>query len=120
MPLINIGHSSYAQCMQYDYFVYMLRCSDGKYYVGITNDVQRRLSEHQNGLNQSSFTFKRRPVQLVYSGIFHDVWEAIRWEKQLKGWSRNKKEALIVQDQKLLEWFSKRSGVRKKANSLSC
>lgn len=77
------------------YFVYILRCSDGSYYTGITNSVERRLWEHQEGVNPSCYTFKHRPVSLVYSTDFNDVFQAIAWEKQLKRWSRQKKEAVI-------------------------
>ncbi len=78
-----------------DYFVYIVRCSDGSYYTGITNNIERRISEHKAGVNRSCYTFRRRPVTLVFSAMFHDVNQAIRFEKQVKGWSRKKKKALI-------------------------
>jgi len=78
-----------------DYFVYIVRTSDGSYYTGITNNLERRLSEHNDGIDQSCYTFRRRPVKLVFSAMFHDVDQAIRFEKQVKRWSRKKKEALI-------------------------
>lgn len=78
-----------------EYYVYILKCSDTSYYTGITNDIDRRLWEHQEGINSSCYTFKRRPVELVYYEPFNDVNQAIVWEKQIKGWSRKKKEALI-------------------------
>jgi len=77
------------------YYVYIVCCSDGQYYCGITNDVERRVSEHNLGLSPTSFTFQRRPVQLAYSAEFKNVDEAIAWEKRVKRWSRMKKEALI-------------------------
>jgi|SRR3989344_21671 len=77
------------------YYVYIVCCSDSRYYCGITNDVERRVSEHNLGLSPTSFTFQRRPVQLVYSAEFQNVDEAIAWEKRVKRWSRVKKEALI-------------------------
>ncbi len=78
-----------------DYFVYIVQCSDGSYYTGITNDIARRISEHNTGADRTCYTFKRRPVKLLLSAMFHDVNQAIRFEKQVKGWSRKKKEALI-------------------------
>jgi len=77
------------------YYVYILKCSDGSYYTGVTNDLERRLYEHQEGLNKDSYTHKRRPVELVYFCDFNDINQAITLEKQLKGWSRKKKEAII-------------------------
>ncbi|MBI1287436.1 MAG: GIY-YIG nuclease family protein [Flavobacteriales bacterium] len=76
-------------------FVYLLRCSDGTYYTGVTNDVDRRLNEHQNGQNPNAYTFRRRPVELVYVQMFLDPMNAIEFEKRLKKWSKAKKEALI-------------------------
>ena len=77
-----------------EYYVYMLECCDGSYYVGITNDYQRRVAEHQSGTNLKSYTSKRLPVALVYVATFHDVVEAIAWEKHIKKWTRRKKQAL--------------------------
>lgn len=68
-------------CMRsYDYYVYMLRCSDGSYYTGITNSVERRLWQHQQGINPACYTFSRRPVELVHSAWFTDAFEAIHWD----------------------------------------
>ena len=80
------------------YWVYMVRCSDGSFYVGITNDAERRVGEHNYGLDPRCYTFTRRPVELVHASEFHWIHEAISWEKQLKGWSRAKKLALIEKD----------------------
>ena len=80
------------------YLVYILRCSDESYYTGITNNIERRFAEHQSGKSRSCYTFKRRPVTLLFVQSFLDVKEAIAFEKQVKGWSRAKKEALIAQD----------------------
>ena len=78
-----------------DYYVYILKCFDGSYYAGVTNDLNKRLNEHQSGLIKG-FTSSRLPVELVYSARFQDINQAIRLEKQIKGWSRKKKEALIA------------------------
>jgi len=80
------------------YYVYILRCCDGCYYTGVTNDYELRVGQHQRGINPSCYTFKRRPVHLVYVTEFEDVNDAISYEKQLKRWSRKKKEALIMGD----------------------
>ncbi len=77
------------------YFVYMVRCADGSFYVGVTNDADFRVGQHNFGVDPDCYTFTRRPVELVYSSEFHEVTDAIRWEKQLKKWSRVKKQALI-------------------------
>ncbi len=78
-----------------DYFVYILKCSDESYYTGVTNDLERRVGEHQSGII-SGYTSSRLPVKLVYSERFSDVNQAIKSEKQIKGWNRKKKEALIA------------------------
>jgi|GEM_PF-897995 len=90
------------------YFVYILLCSDNSYYTGITNDLNRRLYEHESGLDSKSYTFKRRPVQLVFQEMFTEVVQAIAFEKQVKGWNRAKKEAIIKGDWHLLPELSKR------------
>jgi putative endonuclease len=82
----------------HNYFVYIVECSDGLYYTGVTNDLDRRLAEHNEGINPTAFTFKRRPVILRYWLRFTDINQAIDWEKQLKGWGRKKKEALFKED----------------------
>jgi putative endonuclease len=77
------------------YFVYILLCNDGSYYTGVTNDLERRLYEHENGIDVKSYTFKRKPLKLVFHEMFVDVNQAIAFEKQVKGWNRAKKEAII-------------------------
>ena len=84
--------------MKKEYFVYILRCSDGSYYTGVTNDYRRRVWEHQQGLNPTCYTCKRRPLDHVYTAIFEDIHEAIAWEHRVKGWTRKKKELLIKGD----------------------
>ena len=84
------------------YFVYILKCSDNSYYTGITNDLERRLAEHHEGLNKSAYTHHRRPVKLVFTTDFNDVNQAFVFEKQVKGWNRKKKEALIYEQWEML------------------
>ena len=79
-------------------FVYILRCRDGRYHVGSTRgDLEKRVREHDAG-TYGGFTKSRRPVALVYSESFDRIVDAIAAERQLKGWSRAKKEALIAGD----------------------
>ncbi len=73
-----------------DYFVYIVCCSEESYYTGVTNNIERRIAQHNSGLIKG-FTSKRLPVKLVFSERFSDVNDAIRLEKQIKGWSRIKK-----------------------------
>ena len=84
-----------------DYFVYILKCSDDSYYTGVTNNLEKRISEHKSGVIKG-YTMSRLPVELVFSERFSDVNQAIRFEKQVKGWNRRKKEALINKDFDLL------------------
>jgi putative endonuclease len=82
----------------HDYYVYIIECTDKSYYVGVTNDIDRRLAEHNDGHHKTSYTYNRRPVVLKYCEHFQYINDAILWEKQLKGWSRKKKEALFNGD----------------------
>src|SRR5471032_1765059 len=85
------------------YYVYMLRCFDGTFYTGVTNDVERRYWEHCNGCDESSYTHSRRPLLLVYAGEFDDPARAIDFEKKLKAWSHKKKRAFADRDWPLLK-----------------
>ena len=76
-------------------YVYILKCSDGSYYTGVTNDIKRRMIEHNAGEDENAYTFKRRPVELVFCEMLTAPKEAIELEKQIKRWTRKKKEALI-------------------------
>ncbi|MBX2971395.1 MAG: GIY-YIG nuclease family protein [Cyclobacteriaceae bacterium] len=89
------------------YFVYIVECSDRMYYTGVTNNLDRRIWEHNEGIDQKSFTYNRRPVTLKYYEYFSDINQAISWEKQLKGWSRKKKEALFDRDWDKLKILAK-------------
>ena len=79
-------------------YVYILECSDDTLYVGVTSNVGRRFIEHISGLHEDSYTFSRRPLKLVYCKQFPSPLDAIEYEKQLKGWSKAKKIALINND----------------------
>lgn len=79
-------------------YVYILECSDGSYYTGVTNNADKRVEEHNKGINIHSYTHNRRPVKLVFCERFSDAKQAIAFEKKVKGWSRAKKVALIKGD----------------------
>jgi predicted GIY-YIG superfamily endonuclease len=80
------------------FWMYMLRCSDGSYYTGHTDNLEVRLDLHASGNIQTCYTRKRRPVTLVFSQEFATREEALVAERQIKGWSRKKKEAMIAGD----------------------
>ena len=88
------------------FYVYILRCSDGSYYNGHTEDLETRVAEHQAGAFPG-YTQKRLPVEFVFSDEFPTREDALDREKQIKGWSRSKKEALIAGDWKRLAELSK-------------
>ncbi len=77
------------------YYIYILRCTDGSLYIGQTSRLATRLNDHNSGRG-AAFTFKRRPVELVYSEAHPTRLAAIRRERQLKCWTREKKEALYA------------------------
>ena len=76
-------------------YVYILRCRDGSYYTGVTSILEQRMYQHISGYYPDCYTFKRRPLSLVFYAEFTDITLAIEKEKQIKHWSRAKKEALI-------------------------
>lgn len=80
------------------YYVYILKCSDSSYYTGSTDDISRRLYEHISSGNTKSYTYRRRPVQLIWCDEYPTKYEALTHEHQIKSWSRKKKEALIKND----------------------
>ncbi len=75
-------------------FVYMVECSDGSYYAGSTDNVEIRIAKHNSGF-YGGYTASRLPVKLVYSQEFNSEIEALEAERQIKGWRREKKKALI-------------------------
>jgi putative endonuclease len=85
-----------------EYFVYMLRCSDDSFYIGVTGYLELRLAEHHSGFHPTSYTYSRRPVQCVHVETFNEVLDAIAREKQLKRWSRKKKAALVIGEWEVL------------------
>src|SRR6476620_724662 len=77
------------------YYVYILKCSDNSYYTGVTSNLEGRLFQHETGSYPKCYTATRLPVQLVFWERFYHPMHAIGFEKQVKRWSRKKKEALI-------------------------
>ncbi len=75
-------------------WMYILKCSDGSYYTGSTNNLKLRIQQHQKG-EGANYTKKRLPITLIYFEEFQRIDEAFYREKQIQGWSRKKKEALI-------------------------
>ena len=88
-------------------WMYILECCDGSYYVGSTKDLKRRLSQHQDGVG-ANYPSKRLPVKLVYCEEYDRVDEAFYREKQVQGWRRAKREALIKGQPELLPVLAKK------------
>jgi predicted GIY-YIG superfamily endonuclease len=84
--------------MAQKFYVYILKCSDGSYYSGHTDNLEKRLNEHKSGIYPSCYTYYRRPVKLIFQQDFSTREEAFLAEHQIKGWSRKKKEAMIRGD----------------------
>lgn len=82
-------------------WMYILLCADGSYYTGSTNDLERRILQHQEG-EGSNHTKKRLPIRLIYFEEYERIDLAFYREKQVQGWSRKKKEALINGNPELL------------------
>ena len=74
--------------------MYILLCGDNSYYVGSTWDLERRLEQHASGMG-SEYTRRRLPIKLVYCEEYERIEDAFRREKQVQGWSRAKRQALI-------------------------
>jgi len=90
-----------------NYYVYILQCTDKSYYTGITNNIELRLHEHNQGIDPNCYTYSRRPVILKFVQCFNNPVDAISAEKQIKKWSRKKKEALINSDWNRLHELAK-------------
>lgn len=88
------------------FYVYILRCSDGSYYIGHTDELEKRIAEHKIGACPG-YTSTRLPVDLVFHQEFASRDEAFSVERQIKKWNRRKKEALIQRDFALLSLLSK-------------
>ena len=80
------------------HYVYILKCADDSCYTGSTDDLSKSIWQHREGVTPSSYTFSRRPVELVWNEEVATYHEALTHERQIKGWSRAKKEALMRTD----------------------
>jgi putative endonuclease len=103
---------------EHHYYVYILQCADGSYYTGVTNNVASRVAQHQEGANPTCYTFRRRPLKLMYTAHFQHVLDAIHWEKVLKRWSRKKKEAVIAGEWEKLPELAKKDFTKYKKKRL--
>src|ERR1700692_4997975 len=92
-------------------WLYILRCADGSYYVGITrNSLEIRVAQH-NAETVEGYTAARRPVELIFSQWFDRITDAIESERKLKKWSRAKKEAFVRGDFESLQQLAKRKSL---------
>lgn len=94
-------------------YMYILECFDGTYYTGSTKYLERRLQEHQNG-EGANYTSKRLPVELLYYEEYDRIDHAFYREKQVQGWSRKKKEALMGGNVEMLPELAKKIFRKKK------
>ena len=93
-------------------YMYILECSDGTYYTGSTKYLELRLEQHQSG-EGANYTVKRLPVQLLYHEEYDRIDHAFYREKQVQGWSRKKKEALMRGETHLLSELAKKTFIGK-------
>lgn len=89
-------------------WMYILECCESSYYVGSTKNLKRRLSQHQEGIG-ANYTSKRLPVKLVYCEEYDRIDDAFYREKQVQGWTRRKREALINGTPELLPALAKKA-----------
>jgi putative endonuclease len=90
-------------------YVYILKCSDGTYYTGVTSNLEKRVFQHNSAYYPDCYTASRRPLNLVFYAEFTDINLAIEKEKQIKKWSKLKKEALINGDYDSLPNLAKKN-----------
>jgi putative endonuclease len=96
-------------------FTYILECADGSFYTGSTKDLEKRLWEHNKGIG-ANYTKTRLPVELVYYEEYSRIDEAFYREKQIQGWSRRKKLALVEGKPELLPKLAKKVFKKKVAS----
>ncbi len=94
-------------------YLYILKCNDDSFYTGVTNNLDKRILEHNLGLKSDAYTYNKRPVELVYHTYFTDFSLAFDWETRIKKWSHAKKQALINGDFELLKVLSKKKFQKK-------
>ena len=98
------------------FWAYMLHCADRSFYVGHTDDLDVRVATHQSGLIKG-YTSKRLPVKLVWADEFPTRYLALQAERQIKGWSRAKKMALIRGDWTTISALARASGRKERAST---
>jgi putative endonuclease len=98
------------------FWAYLLHCSDGSFYAGHTDDLDGRIGAHQSGLIKG-YTSTRLPVTLMWSDEFPSRYEALQAERQIKGWSRAKKMALIRGDWPLISTLARNSKEKQRAST---
>ncbi len=98
------------------FYVYILRCADGSYYTGHTDEIDRRMAQHGDG-TASAYTSKRRPLELLWATDCQTREQAFELEKQIQGWSRKKKEALMRGDFDALPDLSRSRSARPSTSS---
>ncbi len=99
------------------FWVYLLKCADGSYYTGHTDNLEKRIGEHLSNAIPGCYTATRLPVELVFSQTFATREEALSAERQIKGWSRAKKEAMIRGDWAEVSRLAKSKPVRGSTSS---
>ncbi len=92
-----------------DFYIYILHCNDNSYYIGHTDNIETRISAHEQRHYPNCYTATRLPVKVVFVQPTSSRGEALEAERQIKGWSRRKKEALINGDFKLLRALAKKT-----------
>ena len=98
------------------FWTYMLHCADRSFYVGHTDDLEHRLAQHISG-QVGGYTSTRLPVKLVWSDEFPSRYEALQAERQLKGWGRSKKLALIWGDWKMISKLARNAQEKGRAST---
>ena len=89
-------------------YLYIIECADNSYYTGVSNNIEKRVNEHNLGINKQAYTYLRRPVKLVWYETFTDFNLAFEMETKIKKWSHSKKQALIKGDFDLLKLLAKK------------
>ena len=102
-----------------DFYVYILKCSDGSYYTGHTDDTDKRISEHKNGIVHC-YTSDKLPVKLVFMENFPSRYEALCVERKIKKWTSKKKEALIKGGWPAMQGINKKLKINKETHSTAC
>ena len=96
-------------------YLYIVRCTDGSLYTGVSSDIEKRIHRHNTGYYERCYTVNRRPVQLVFLAKFREFADAFYWEDRIKRWSHTKKEAFIRRDSEAMVKLTKKDFGRGKS-----